>query len=92
MICNKLPETLTLYSHVILSMCHVIYAILSLCSRNWQRFIDWLLLLLEMLGDLCIVIICCPVFDVTSFEINHSFLFKPFFYRTKKLGQKCKSF
>ena len=37
-----------------------------------------------------ILIICCPVCDVTNFEINHRFLIKPVFYITKMSGQKCK--
>ena len=34
----------------------------------WQ--IVWLPLFLEMLGNMCIVIICFPVGDVINFEIN----------------------
>ena len=62
---------------------------LVLYSVNWPNFIVWLPLLLEILGNICIVIICCPVCDVIKVEINHSFLTKPFFYMTKKSGQKC---
>ena len=47
-------------------------------------------LLLGILGNMCIVIICCPVCDVRNFEIYHSFFIKPHFCITKKLGQKCK--
>ena len=57
---------------------------------NWPNFFTWLSLLLEILGYMCIVIICCPVCDVIYFQINLSFLIKPFFYITKKSGQKCK--
>ena len=32
----------------------------------------------------------CLVCYVINFEINISFLIKPFFYMTRKLGQKCK--
>ena len=39
---------------------------------------------LEVLVNMCIVIICCPVCDLIGFEINHSFLIKPIFYITKK--------
>ena len=56
---------------------------LTLCYIAW-------LLLLEILGNMCIVIICCPVCDVINFEINQSFLIKPFFFITKMSGQKCK--
>ena len=34
-------------------------------------------LLLEILGNMCIVIIYCPVCDVINFEINLSFLIRP---------------
>ena len=37
----------------------------------------------------CIAIICCSVCDVKNFEINNSFLTKPFFHITKNSGQKC---
>ena len=47
----------------------------------------------KMLGNLCIVIFCCPICDVTNFEINLSFLIKTFFYiLAKKSGQKGKYF
>ena len=56
----------------------------------WLKFLAWVSLRLEIFGDTCIVIICCPAFDAINFEIDHSFLIKPFFYITKKSGQKCK--
>ena len=56
----------------------------------WLNFIAWLPLLLELLSNMCIVITCCPLWDVIDFEINHSFLFTPFFYMTKRSAQKCK--
>ena len=52
-------------------------------SINWINFIAWLPLFLEILGNKCIVIIYCPAYDVINFEINHSFLIKPFFYIIK---------
>ena len=64
--------------------------ILMLYSINWPNFIACLFLLLEILGNTCIVIICNPVCDVINFEISLSFLIKPFSYLTKKSGQKCK--
>ena len=64
--------------------------ILILCSINWFNFIVWFPLLLEILDNICNVIICCPVCDDINFEINLNFHFKPFFYITKKSGQKCK--
>ena len=57
---------------------------------NGRNFIVWLPLLLEIFGNMCIVIIWYPVCDIINFEIKHSFLIKPFFYITKNSGQKCK--
>ena len=45
--------------------------------------ISWLSFLLEILGNMCIATICCPVCDVISLETNHAFLIKSFFYITK---------
>ena len=47
-------------------------------------------LVLEILGDMCIVIICCPDCNVINFGINLNFLIRPFFFITKKSRQKCK--
>ena len=44
-------------------------------------------LLIEILGNMCIVIIYVPIYEVVNFEINLSSLIKLFFYVTKKLGQ-----
>ena len=49
----------------------------TIFSINWQNFIAWLPSLLEILGNMCSAIICFPVYDVISFEINLSFLIKP---------------
>ena len=38
----------------------------------------WLPLLLEILDDMCIVIICCPCCGITNFEINLIFHIKSF--------------
>ena len=35
-----------------------------------KHVIDWLPIFLEILDNICIVIICCPVCDVMNFEIN----------------------
>ena len=43
-----------------------------------------------VLGNMCIVITFCLVYDVMNFEINHTFLIKPFYCITRKSGQKCK--
>ena len=62
---------------------------LTLYFISWPNFIVWLSLLLEILINMFIEIICLFC-DVISFEINHNFPIKPFFYITKKLRQKCK--
>ena len=54
------------------------------------KFNAWLPLLHEILDNICIAIIYCPVFDVIYFEINHSFHIKPFLNINKISGQKCK--
>ena len=54
---------------------------------NLPNFIIWMPLLLEILGSMCIVIVCLPDCDVINFEINLIFLIKPFFYMTKKSRQ-----
>ena len=63
---------------------------LMLHSINWPNFIVLLSLLLEILGNMCITIICKPGCDVIIFEINLTFLIKPFCYMTKKPRQKLK--
>ena len=70
-------------------MCFFWKRSLMLYSIDWPSFIVWLPLLLEIFGNMFIVIIFCPVCDVINFEINHSFLIKAFFYITKMSGQKC---
>ena len=59
-----------------------------LYSINWPDFIVWLLLLLELLGNICIEIICFLVYLILNFEIIPSFLMKSFFYTTKKVSIK----
>ena len=51
---------------------------LTLYSINCPNFIIWLLLLHEMLNNMCIVVVCFLVFDMINFEINLRFLVKPF--------------
>ena len=51
---------------------------LTLYFINWPNCIVLLLLLLEVSCNMCIVIIWCPVCDFINFEINRSFLIKPF--------------
>ena len=47
---------------------------LMLHSINWPNFIIWLHLLLEILGNICIVIVCWEGCDVMKFEWALSFL------------------
>ena len=63
---------------------------LTLYFINWPNSISWLTLPLQILGNMCIAIIFCTVCDVKNFQIDYSFLIKPFFYITKMSGQKCK--
>ena len=60
------------------------------CSINWPNFITWLSLLLEILGKMCIPIVCYPGCDAMDFKIIIFFLIDPFFYMTKKSWQKLK--
>ena len=66
---------------------------LKLYSVNWPNFIVWLPLILEILGNMCIAIVCFPTCDVINFEINLIFLSafpylsKAVFYMTKKSRQ-----
>ena len=62
----------------IVSPAHFVYDFLTkmffmLYSTNWPNFIAWLLLLFEILGNMCIVIVYYPGCDVMDFEINLSF-------------------
>ena len=57
-------------------------------SIIWPTIIVWSPLLLELLNNICIVIICFPVCDVINFEINFGFLIKPFSYMTKNVETK----
>ena len=57
-----------------------------LYSINWPTFIVRLSLLLEILGNICVAIISCPIC-----EINLSFLIKPFCYMIKKIRRKIDS-
>ena len=50
---------------------------------NWPNFIFWLPLLLEILGNMCIVTNYFSVHEVTNFEMNLSSLNKLFSYMTK---------
>ena len=81
----------------IVSLPHFVYdfsrkMFLMLYSTNWPNFINWLPLLLEMLGNMCITIVYFPDCGVINFEINLFFLIQSFFYFTKKSRQKFKIF
>ena len=63
---------------------------LMLYSNNCQNFITWLLLLLEILSNMCIAIVCWPGCDVMDFEINFIFVMKIFFLHDQKVMTKLK--
>ena len=91
----EICSILIFYKRIPASPPHFVYEFsrkifLMLFSINWPNFIFWLPLLLEILANMCIVIICRPVCDIINFEINLGFLIKPFFYKTKLSGQKRK--
>ena len=77
----------------IVSPAHLVHDFLAkmffvLCSTNWPNFIAWLLLLFEILGNMCIAIVYYPGCDVMNFEINFIFLIKPFFLHDQKVKTK----
>ena len=55
---------------------------------SWPHLIVWLPLLLDILGKMCIAIVCYPGCDAVGFEIKRPFLIKPFFFMKKTLRQK----
>ena len=56
-------------------------------KMSLKDFIACLCLLLEILGGMCIAIVCFPVCEAINFEINLVFLIQPFFYMTKTSRQ-----
>ena len=77
----------------IVSAAHFVYdfstkMFLMLYSINWPNFIAWLPLPLEMLGSMCIEIVCYPGCDVMDFEINLIFLIKSFLLHDQKVMTK----
>ena len=42
----------------------------------------------DILGNMCIAIVCFTVCDVINFKVDLTFLIKPFFCMTKKSRQK----
>ena len=73
-----------------ITFCVWFFKSLMLHSINWPNFIVSLPLLLEILGIMCITIVCQSGCDVINFEISLIFLIKPFCYTTKKSRQKLK--
>ena len=68
---------------------HFVYSFLRkmfpmLHSIKWQNLIFWLALLIEILGNVCIAVICFLGCDAIDFKINLIFLVKPLLYMTKK--------
>ena len=61
-----------------------------LYSINCPNFIVLLLFLCEILGNMCIAIVCKPSCDVMNFEFNLMFLIKPFFLHDQKVETKTK--
>ena len=55
---------------------------------NWPNFIDWLPLLCDILGHMCIAIVCKPSCDVANLEVNLIFQIKPFFLHDQKVLTK----
>ena len=53
----------------------------------WSIFIVWLPLLLEVLGNMCIAIVCFPGLDFINFEINLIFLIKLFLHDHKVMAK-----
>ena len=58
-----------------------------LYSIDWSNFIVRFPLLLEILGNMCIAIVCFPDCDIINFEINIISVIK-FLYMTKKSRKK----
>ena len=65
---------------------------LTLYAIKWLNLIAWLPLLLEILGNMCIIITCSPVCDVIKFEITFSFLISSHFPTWPKCQDNEKSF
>ena len=61
-----------------------------LCSINWRNFTVWLPFLCEILGNMCIAIVCKPGCDVMNFEANLIFIIKLFFLHKQNFVTKLK--
>ena len=58
---------------------------------NWPSFIVWLPLPCEILGNMCIAIVCKPGCEVMNLKVNLIFLIKPFFLHDQKVVTKTKN-
>ena len=61
-------------------------------SINWPNFIVWSPLLLEILGNMCIALVCFPGCDVINFEINFIFSSNRFSTWPKSQNKKLNIF
>ena len=62
---------------------------LKLNSINWPNFMaDCLYFQIEILGNICIAIICVSLYDVINFEISLNFLDNHFCLMNKKIRKK----
>ena len=80
-------------SLAIVSPAHFVYdfstkMFLMLYSINKPNFIAWFPLLLEILGNMCIAIVCEPGCDVMNFDINLIFLIESLFLHDQKFMTK----
>ena len=79
---------LTLQTRKQIITIHILPSYSNQTMKFGPSFVVWLPLLIEMLGNNCIVIVCVSYCDVIIFEIIFSFLTKPFFHLTKKARTK----
>ena len=80
-------------SLAIVSPAHFVYdfstkMFLMLYSINKPNFIAWFPLLLEILGNMCIAIVCEPGCDVMNSDINLIFLIESLFLHDQKFMTK----
>ena len=80
-------------SLAIVSPAHFVYdfstkMFLMLYSINKPNFIAWFPLLLEILGNMCIAIVCESGCDVMNFDINLIFLIESLFLHDQKFMTK----
>ena len=80
-------------SLAIVSPAHFVYdfstkMFLMLYSISKPNFIAWFPLLLEILGNMCIAIVCEPGCDVMNFDINLIFLIESLFLHDQKFMTK----